>query len=77
MARWLLILVSLVLVGSGCGTPRSAPTTTAPSSETTPAARASAPKRLVAAIRGNPISLAQRRTQPTSGSVPGLDRSRS
>jgi peptide/nickel transport system substrate-binding protein len=71
MRRWLTIcILTVVLVscagpGPGAGTAQSNPGA--------PAARQSEPKRVVAAIRGAPISIAQLRTQPNTGSVPGLD----
>ena len=63
-------LLAVVVVVMGCAPSAGGPAS--PGSGGQPAQMA-APKRVVAAIRGNPISLAQRRTQPTTGSVPGLD----
>ncbi len=67
--RAAMLTVTLVLLGCagpgpGTGTAQNNPGT---------ATRPSEPKRVVAAIRGAPISIAQLRTQPTTGSVPGLD----
>ena len=71
--RSLLMQASLVLVIVAMGCAPSAPG--GPSSRAEGAAPStSAPKHVLAAIRGSPISLAQRRTQPQTGSVPGLDR---
>ena len=70
--RSLLMQASLVLVIVAMGCAPSAPG--GPSSRAEGAAPStSAPKHVLAAIRGSPISLAQRRTQPQTGSVPGLD----
>jgi len=65
-------LIVLTLAAGGCAppTPGAGP---AGRGEGADGLRTSAPKHVLAAIRGAPISLAQRRTQPTTGSVPGLD----
>jgi peptide/nickel transport system substrate-binding protein len=75
MARWFFVLQGIAaatLLTAGCAapTPGTAPTGDAGSAA---AVHTAAPKRILAAVRASPISLAQRRTQPTSGSVPGLD----
>jgi peptide/nickel transport system substrate-binding protein len=62
----------VAIVAVGCAGP--APGASTGQARGAPAAAAAKePKRVVAAIRGAPISMAQLWTQPATGSVPGLD----
>src|SRR5579885_1543678 len=63
-------LLTLAVVACAAPSPSAAPPA---SGGTSAPAQNAQPKRIVAAIRGAPISMAQLWTQPQTGSVPGLD----
>src|SRR5256885_7972064 len=75
MARYRRVvsgLLGLVLLAAGCAAPQAREARSEPSGPGG-AARPATPTRILAAVRASPASLAQRRTQPLTGSVPGLD----
>src|SRR5581483_9992687 len=72
-SRGLLLLAAIFLFLAACASPQTRGA--APPSTGSGAAPAAAPKRIVAAIRGDPPSFARERTNPSGSvsSVPGLD----
>src|SRR5690349_7634998 len=71
MKRWLTVGIMAVAFVA-CSAPMGRATIDS-GGTAAPGARSQEPKRVIAAIRGAPNSIAQLRTQPTTGSVPGLD----
>src|SRR5579862_238289 len=71
MTNWLVRVVTIFLLGSvvGCAAP-AAPAASATGAATT---ASSGPKRIVAVIRGDPVTLATAIDEAGAGKTPGLD----